>query len=128
MWPLVVAVTFVVALYGGYFGAGIGILMISALSLFGAGDIRQAVPIKNVLVGSLRSVAVLVLVIEGAVNWAYGIPMAVGGLAGGYLGGMLSGRTDRRILRGLVIVIGFAVAAYYFWMLFGAPEFHVGGE
>ncbi len=41
---------------------------------------------------------------------------------------MLSGRTDRRILRGIVLVIGFAVAAYYFWTLFGAPEFHVGGE
>jgi uncharacterized membrane protein YfcA len=47
LWPLTVAVTFVVALYGGYFGAGIGILMISALSLLGMGDIHRVVPLKT---------------------------------------------------------------------------------
>jgi uncharacterized membrane protein YfcA len=100
LWPLAVVVTFVVALYGGYFGAGIGILMISALSLLGMGDIHRVVPLKNLLTGCLRGVAVLVLVIEGAVNWGYGLPMAFGGLVGGYLAGMVSGRVNRAVLRG----------------------------
>ena len=68
MWPVAVVVTFVVALYGGYFGAGIGILMISILSLMSLGDIRQVVALKNLLAGCLRGVAVVVLVVEGTVN------------------------------------------------------------
>ena len=80
MWPAAVVITFVVALYGGYFGAGIGILMIGVLSLLGLGDIRRMVAVKNLLTGCLRGVAVVVLIIEGAVNWGYGLPMALGGL------------------------------------------------
>lgn len=128
MWPLAVALVFVVAIYGGYFGAGIGILMISALSLLRTGDMHRVVPLKNLLTGCLRGVAVMVLVIEGAINWGYGLPMAVGGLIGGYLGGTLIGRVDRTALRALVMVIGFGVAAYYFWTLYGPPDPHIGGE
>ena len=110
---------FVVAIYGGYFGAGIGILMISALSLLRMGDVHRVVPFKNLLAGCLRGVAVVVLVIYGEIAWGYGIPMAVGGFIGGYLGGALTGRVNRTILRAVVITIGFGLAAYYFWTLYG---------
>ena len=119
---------FVVALYGGYFGAGIGILMISALSLMRLGDIHSVVALKNLLTGCLRGVAVVALVAEGLVDWRYGLPMAVGGLVGGYLGGMVSGRANHTVVRWTVIGIGFGVAAYYFWRLYGPPLMHVGGE
>jgi len=122
------AITFAVAIYGGYFGAGIGILMISALRLLGVGAVDRVVPLKNLLTGFLRSVAVVVLIIEGVVNWGYGVPMVLGGLLGGYVGGTISGRVDRRFLRGLVIVIGFSVAAYYFWNVYTAPISRIGGE
>ena len=128
LWLLAVPTTFAVALYGGYFGAGIGILMISALSFFGMGDVHRVVALKNLLTGCLRGVAVLVLVVEGAINWGYGVPMAFGGLIGGYLAGMVSGRVNRTVLRAVVIAIGFGVAAYYFLMLYGPAEFHIGGE
>ncbi len=82
MLPVAVVILFVVALYGGYFGAGIGILMISALSFLGLGDIRQVVAVKNLLTGGLRGLAMIVLIIEGVVNWGYGLPMALGGLLG----------------------------------------------
>ena len=72
MWPLATAVVFVVAIYGGYFEAGIGILMISALSLLRMGDVHRVVPLKNLLTGCLRGVAVLVLVIDGVIDWGYG--------------------------------------------------------
>jgi uncharacterized membrane protein YfcA len=75
-----------VAFYRGYLGAGIGILMIAALSLFGTGGVHRVVALKNLLTGSLRTVAVLVLAVEGAIDWGYGLPMALGGLSGGYLG------------------------------------------
>jgi uncharacterized membrane protein YfcA len=127
-WPVVMAVIFVVALYGGYFGAGIGILMIGALSFISPGDIRHVVALKNLLTGCLRGVAVIVLVIEGNVDWKYGAPMALGGLVGGYLGGLVSHRANRVLVRSIVIGIGFGVAAYYFWTLYGPAIMRVDGE
>ena len=128
LWPLAAAVVFVVAIYGGYFGAGIGILMISALSLLRMGDVKRVVPFKNLLAGCLRGVAVVVLVIYGEINWGYGVPMAVGGLIGGYLGGALTGRINRTALRVVVMIIGFGLAAYYFWTLYGPSVPRIGGE
>ena len=128
LWPVTIAGIFAVAVYGGYFGAGIGILMIGALTFISPGDIRHVVALKNVLSGCLRGVAVVVLVIEGNVDWNYGAPMALGGLVGGYIGGLLSHRANRSIVRAIVICIGFAVAAYYFWKLYGPAVMHVGGE
>jgi uncharacterized protein len=126
--PLALAVTLAVAVYGGYFGAGIGILMISALSFFGVADVSRVVPLKNLLTGCLRGAAVAVLIVEGVVDWSYGVPMVLGGLIGGSVGGMVSNRAPRRFLRALVIVIGFGVAAYYFWNVYAAPISRIGGE
>jgi uncharacterized membrane protein YfcA len=129
--PLAFVVTFAVAavaIYGGYFGAGIGILMINALSIFGVGDVNRVVPLKNLLTGCLRGVAVAVLIIEGVVDWSYGIPMIVGGLIGGYVGGTVPNRAPRRFLRAFVIFFGFGVAAYYLWNVYGAAIPRIGGE
>jgi Sulfite exporter TauE/SafE len=79
LWPVAIAGIFLVALYGGYFGAGIGILMIGALSFISRGDIRHVVALKNFLTLCMRGMAVLVLVLQGNVNWKYGAPMAIGG-------------------------------------------------
>ena len=114
LWPLAVAVVFVVAIYGRYFGAGIGILMISVLSLLRMGDVKRVVPLKNLLAGCLRGVALVVLVIYGEINWGYGVPMAVGGLIGGYLGGAhrrdqphrpSRGRRDHRVGVGGILLL-----------------------
>jgi uncharacterized protein len=127
-WSVAMVGIFLVALYGGYFGAGIGILMIGALSFISPGDIRHVVALKNLLCGCLRGVAVIVLVLAGNVDWNYGAPMAAGGLIGGYVGGMVSHRANRTVVRSVVIVIGLAVAGYYFWKLYGSPVVHAGGE
>jgi uncharacterized protein len=127
-WPVVVAGIFVVALYGGYFGAGIGILMIGALSFISPGDIRHVVALKNLLSGCLRGVAVVVLIVQGNVEWKYGAPMALGGLVGGYSGGMLSHRANRLLVRSIVIGIGLVVTGYHFWKLYGPLIIRVGGE
>ena len=68
------------------------------------------------------------LVIEGNVDWKYGAPMALGGLAAGYLGGLVSHRANRVVVRSIVIGIGFGVAAYDFWKLYGPAVIRVGGE
>ena len=128
LWPVAIAGIFLVALYGGYFGAGIGILMISALSFISRGDIRHVVALKNFLTLCMRGMAVLVLVLQGNVNWKYGAPMAVGGLLGGYIGGMVSNRANRTLIRSIVIAIGFAASAYFFWKLYGSAVTHIGVE
>src|SRR3982751_205760 len=94
-WLLASVGIFAVAVYGGYFGAGIGILMIGALSLISPGDIRHVVTLKNFLNLCMRGAAILVLIFEGSVNWSYALPMAIGGLVGGYIGGMISHRAHR---------------------------------
>ena len=127
-WLVAIAGIFAVALYGGYFGAGIGILMIGVLSFISPGDIRHVVALKNLLCGCMRGVAVIVLVLEGDVAWKYGGPMALGGLIGGYIGGMISHRANRIVVRSIAIGIGFAVAGYYFWKLYGPAVMRVSGE
>src|SRR5207248_1138825 len=107
---IAMAAIFVVGLYGGYFGGGIGILMIGALTFISPGEIRHVVALKNFLNGWMRGVAVLVLVLGGNVDWKYGAPMAVGGLVGGYIGGMISHRANRTVVRWIVIALGLAVA------------------
>ena len=119
LWPVAIAGIFLVGLYGGYFGSGIGILMIGALSFISRGDIRHVVALKNFLTLCMRGAAILILVLEGNVNWSYGVPMAIGGLIGGYVGGMISHRANRTVVRSIVIAIGFAASAYYFWKLYG---------
>jgi uncharacterized protein len=128
LWPVAIAGIFLVGLYGGYFGSGIGILMIGALSFISQGDIRHVVALKNFLTLCMRGVAVLVLVLEGDVNWNYGVPMAIGGLVGGYIGGMVSHRANRTVVRSIVIAIGFAASAYYFWKLYGPVVVRAGAE
>ena len=128
LWPVAIAGIFFVALYGGYFGAGIGILMIGALTFISPGDIRHAVALKNLLSGCLRGVAAIVLIYEGRVQWDYGAPMALGGLIGGYIGGMISHRANRTVVRSFVIAIGFAASGYYFWKLYVPALMHMGGE
>ena len=68
------------------------------------------------------------LVLEGNVNWNYGVPMAIGGLVGGYVGGMISHRANRTVVRSIVIAIGFAASAYYLWKLYGPAVVRTGAE
>jgi hypothetical protein len=107
---------------------GIGIIVISALTLMGLEDMRQTVALKNLLTGCLRGVAVAVLVINNRVSWEYGLPMALGSLVGGYLGARVARRSHPTAIRRIVIVIGFGVAAYYFWKFYGAADLRFGGE
>ena len=119
---------FVVAIYGGYFGAGIGILVIGAFGLIGLTDIHSIVPLKNALSGSLRAVAVTVFIVEGNVDWEYGLVMAAGAFLGGYLGGRMVHLTNRTLVRIGIVFLGFAMAAYYFWKIYGAEIHMVGSD
>jgi uncharacterized membrane protein YfcA len=101
---------FLVAIYGGYFGAGIGILMLAALGLLGLTDIHRMNAIKNLLALLINGIATIYFVVSGYIVWADALLMAVGAIAGGYGGAGLARRLGRRVVRGAAIAIGFGMA------------------
>jgi uncharacterized membrane protein YfcA len=105
---------FLIAIYGGYFGAGIGILMLSSLSLMGLGDIHEMNAVKTVLAACMNAMSVLVFAQDGFVKWPIAGIMAAAAIVGGFLGAHYGRRLPRWLVRWTVIVIGFGLAAKYF--------------
>jgi uncharacterized membrane protein YfcA len=101
---------FFVALYGGYFGAGIGILMLAALSILGLTDIHQMNGLKNFFALCINGVAALYFVWAQMVNWPFAILMAVGAILGGYGSAGIARKMGRETVRRIVIAIGFGMA------------------
>lgn len=95
-----------VGLYGGYFGAGMGILMLAALGLIGLTDLHQMNGLKNILAVCINGIAALYFVSAGAVIWRDVLVLAAGTIAGGYLGARMARRLGRKFVRVAVIVIG----------------------
>ena len=100
----------VVGMYGGYFGAGIGILMLASLSLMGHTDIHQMNGLKNLLGGGINLVAATYFALGGEVSWPDASVLVVGGIVGGLAGASLARRIGRRAVRRVVVVIGFSMA------------------
>ena len=95
-----------IAIYGGYFGAGIGILMLAALGAMGLTNIHRMNGLKNWGAMCINGIAAVTFVASGMVNWPVAIAMAAGGLAGGYGGARLALRVGQRWVRRAVIAIG----------------------
>ncbi len=104
-----------VGVYGGYFGAGIGILMLSALGLMGLHDIHRMNAVKSVLAAVINGVSVVVFLLDGRIAWGLALLMAGAAVAGGFAGAHYGRRLPRTLVRWTVIVLGFGLAAYYFW-------------
>lgn len=105
---------FFVALYGGYFGAGIGILMLAALSILGMADIHQMNGLKNIFALAINGVASVYFILAGMVYWPDVLTMAIGAIAGGYGCAGLARRMGRTTVRRIVIIIGFAMTLSLF--------------
>ena len=108
------AAQFAVAVYGGYFGAGIGILMLAALGAMGLTNIHRMNGLKNWGAMCINAVAAITFIVTGLVNWPVAIAMAAGGLAGGYGGARLALRVGQIWVRRAVVAIGFAASI---WLL-----------
>ena len=111
----IVAFQLLVGIYGGYFGAGIGILMLSSLALAGIPDIHAMNAVKNILAVTINGVTAVILAFAGVVVWKYAALMAVGSIAGGYAGARVARRMRPDYIRVMVVSIGFGVAAYSWW-------------
>jgi uncharacterized membrane protein YfcA len=99
------------ATYGGYFGAGNGIMMLAVLGLMGLNDIHQMNGLKNYFAMCINAIATVYFVLWGPVQWGAAIVMAAGAIAGGYGGAGIARRLGRRFARRAVIAIGLAMAA-----------------
>jgi uncharacterized membrane protein YfcA len=104
-----VILQFFSATYGGYFGAGNGIVMLAVLGLLGLTDIHQMNGLKNFFAVCINVIASFYFMIWGPVHWAAALVMTVGAIAGGYGGAGLARRMGRRFARGAVIFIGLAM-------------------
>jgi uncharacterized membrane protein YfcA len=114
-WLLGAAVfQLLVAVYGGYFGAGIGILMLAAFSVIGLTKVHAMIGLKVLLGGTINAVAVTYFVWNQMVYWPYAIVMVMGSLAGGYGGAVFARRLSGVAIRRIVIIVGFALALLFF--------------
>jgi uncharacterized protein len=104
----------VIAVYGGFFGGGIGILMLATLSFMGMTNIHSMNGLKALLATCINGVAVVTFVVASAVDWPAAIIMIMGGIVGGYGGAAAARRVDQAVVRRIVIVVGLGMAIYFF--------------
>jgi len=116
---LIYVALFVSSIYGGYFGAGLGIILLAIAQIMGFSDFHVANSIKNLLATSFTILSILVFGIGGLIAWPEALTMMVGSTVGGYLGGRYAKRVNQQLLRTLVIAFGSLLSVVYFVRTFG---------
>jgi hypothetical protein len=109
---------FLVSIYGGYFGAGIGILMLATLGFVGMHNIYEMNTLKTILGSLLNLVAALWFIGAGLIDWPCAAVMTVGAVAGYYLGSHFSQRISQARVRQIITVIGFIISGVTFYKEF----------
>ena len=107
-----------VAIYIGYFGAGVGIVMLALLSMMGMENIHSMNGLKTLLATCGNAMAVIVFIFAHAVVWPQAILMVFGGGLGGYAGAWYAQKMDPRHVRYVVIAIGYSMTVYFFWRVY----------
>lgn len=105
---------FAVAVYGGFFGGGLGVMLLPILALSGVRDVQEMNGLKNLLVTLVTSVAVIGFIVAGKVAWPGALAMMAGATLGGFAGASLARRLPGEALRKTIVAFGFALSAFYF--------------
>ena len=108
-WAAIIVFQFFVAIYGGYFGAGIGILQLAYLGLMGFTNIHRMNGLKNINGLCINGVAVVIFMANGLVQWHIALWMALGAIFGGYAGAGVAKRIGQTYVRAIIILIGFSL-------------------
>lgn len=111
---IVATAQLIIATYGGYFGGGIGILMLATLAMMGMENIHVMNGLKTVLASCINGVAIIIFIAHNAVYWPETLLMIVGAIIGGYGGAYYARKIDPKLVRGFVIIVGLAMSAYFF--------------
>lgn len=114
---LMLALLFPIAVYGGYFGGGIGIMILAAFRLYGFTDIHGMNGIKTILSGSLNAIAAIIFISAHQVYWRPTLAMMVAGIVGGYAGPVIARKMKPEVIRAIVIVVGLLMTAYFFHIM-----------
>lgn len=114
----VMTLQFLIGLYGGYFGAGIGILMLTGMAFSGMHDIHEMNALKAVLGSLINGISIIYFLFVEPIHWPIAIVMAFWSTVGGYVAASGSRRFDKNKVRIFVTALGFVLAAYYFWKTF----------
>src|ERR1044072_174061 len=121
-WTGAMIFQFFSAMYGGYFGAGNGILMLAAMGLLGLNELNRANGIKNFLGICINAVAVLIFAIAGYVVWEDALLVACAALIGGYFGAIMGMRVGQKWLRRGIVLIGWVIFFVMVWKLRQQPR------
>jgi uncharacterized protein len=116
-WRAIAVCSFIeliLAVYGGYFGAGIGFVMLGMFAALGMRDIHAMGAIRTLLAAAINAAAVVAFIVAGAVLWPQFAVMVVGALVGGWFGAHYAQKADPQKVRVLVIGVGLAMSAYFF--------------
>ncbi len=103
------------SIYGGFFGAGIGVLLIATLNFYNIKDINTVNAIKNVMSVLINLVAVIMYIVWGVVDWHFGLIQMLGAVLGGYFGGVLGRSLNAETVRTMITIVGFTLALVYFY-------------
>ncbi len=103
-----------IGIYGGYFGGGIGIMMLAVLSVLGLTNIHRMNAVKAVLGTLINGISVVAFVVAGAVSWPPALVMIGGGVLGGYAGASIARRVEPKVVRRLVLAVAWGMTAYFF--------------
>jgi len=106
-------------IYGGYFGGGLGVMLLAILGVLGIHDVRAANVLKNVLATVVSIITVAIFIAKGIIDWPHTLVMLAGAVAGGFLGGWLVRILPPAVVRTVVIAAGAAVTVYYagrYWL------------
>lgn len=115
---VVYAGLFLASIYGGYFGAGLGIILLAVAQIMGYNDFHVANAIKNLLATSFSILSIVVFGVGGLIAWPQAFAMMAGSTVGGYLGGSLAKYANPRVLRGAVIAFGLVLSGVYAWRVY----------
>jgi uncharacterized membrane protein YfcA len=110
---------YIVCVYGGFFGAGLGVILMAGYALAGMQDLRQTNALKNLMTLLITSVSALTFIVRGEVAWRPCAVMLVGALIGGYAGGVFARWCPDRPMRIGIIGFGFLLTGYYFAKVYG---------
>jgi uncharacterized membrane protein YfcA len=104
-----------VSFYGGYFGAGVGVLMLGVMSVATRGDYRSANVVKNLVTSLNSGSAAAIFILQGAVIWPQTLALMAGSIAGGVIGATIARVMPREVMRVAVVVVGAMLTVFFAW-------------
>ena len=116
---VVLAVQFVLSVYGGYFGGAAGLMMLAAWSLLDGGEVKALNAPRTVMVSAANTVAIILFAFARVVQWREAAIMAVAALLGGFAGAHLGNRLDPRVVRALTLILACGMTLRFFWRAYG---------